>query len=322
MVNSRPVQPADPSQRRLIERVVAGNASAWREFTEGYSRLLFSLLWRYADKDQDQCADLYLYVIEGLHATNEAGETFYRFRRYLTSLQAMNGKGRLTTWLGRVTQNLVSDHFREREGRRTLPRAIGRMDATHQRIFKLLYWKRLTEREAHATLDSQLGGLSRAVFDDAVETINLTLKTCNRWTIYSEIMRRTPALPISAQGQDPEEGTPSVQIADSHPGVNPDGATEQKTSAQRALELGEVLTQALQELNDEQRLMLTSRWLHNLTARQIAKLLDRSDSKKIYSEIDGLKKQLRGQLEKAGFHFAEVASGLGVIEGLLAKASA
>ena len=57
-----------------------------------------------------------------------------RLRRYLDSVDQYQGKGRLTTWLGRVTQNLVSDYFRERNSRRTVLRAIDRLELNSQVI--------------------------------------------------------------------------------------------------------------------------------------------------------------------------------------------
>jgi hypothetical protein len=71
----------DYTYRKLVGRVIKGDQKSWTDFVERFSNLLFSLLWRYANGDEDLCANLYLYVIEGLHQSNEAGESFFRLRR-------------------------------------------------------------------------------------------------------------------------------------------------------------------------------------------------------------------------------------------------
>lgn len=307
----------DFTYRKLVELVVEGDDSAWHEFVERFSNLIFSLLWRYSNGDQDQCSDLYLYVIEGLHQTNETGETFYRLRRYLASVAQYQGKGRLTTWLGRVTQNLVSDYFREQEGRKTLPRAIQRLELTDQRIFKLLYWDCLSERQAWATLDAELGGYAREAFDAAVEQINRCLKTCNRWSIFSEVIRRTPALPIHPVVGDGEEGGQTVQIADADPSSKPDESALAKLDQTQAKAMGHRLLQIIQALDEEKRCLLVCRFKHGMTAGQIAKLLGRKDDKRIYVEIDRLKEHLKQALRKAGFDWEKIAGGLWALDGLL-----
>jgi RNA polymerase sigma factor (sigma-70 family) len=304
----------DLTYRALVERVVAGDEPAWREFVERFSRLIFSLVWRYADSDQDLCADLYLYVLEGLHQTSEQGETFYRLRRYLQSIDDYQGKGRLTTWLGRVTQNLVSDHFREQEGRRTIPRPIQRMDLESQRVFKMLYWDGLPEREVRAILQAEAGGKPPRRLDRIVEAINRALKDVNRWSLYSEVLRRAPALPLHPVGPEGAEG---VQVADPGPRADPERELERGRALERTRALGKELRRALGALGPQERLMLLGRFRHGQTAQEIARLLGRTDEKRIYVEIDRLKEDIRRGLERAGFEWSQLAGGLEELEGLL-----
>jgi RNA polymerase sigma factor (sigma-70 family) len=307
----------DYTYQKLVKRVISGNQSAWTEFVEQFSNLLFSLIWRYANGDQDLCANLYLYVIEGLHQTNEKGETFYRLRRYLQSVSRYNGKGRLTTWLGRVTQNLVSDYFREQDGRRTLPRAIQRLELTNQKIFKMLYWDNLSERDAYETICSQLGSYSRTKFDQVVLEINNKLKTCNRWSIYSEVIRKTPALPLHPLTSEQSESSTQVQVADPNPASQPSKSALIDEQEEAAQSLGAALRETIRSLDDENRMLLVCRFKHGMTAGEIAKLLKRKDEKKIYGDLERLKKQLKESLKKTGFDWENVAGGIGAIDGLL-----
>jgi RNA polymerase sigma factor (sigma-70 family) len=307
----------DNTYQDLVEKVVQGVPGAWTAFVEQFSNLLYSLIWRYANGDQDLCANLFLYVIEGLHQTNEKGETFHRLRRYLESVDRFNGKGRLSTWLGRVTQNLVSDYFREQEGRRTLPRAIQRLELLDQKIFKLLYWDNLSEREAYETIRSQTGSFSRSEFDRIVLCINGKLKRCNRWSIYSEVIRRTPALPLHPFSSDQSDTTTQVQVADPDPGSQPSLSAIAGEERDEALSMGAVLREAITDLDEDSRLLLVCRFKHGMTAGEIADLMNRNDEKRIYSELEKLKKQLKDNLRQSGFEWENVSAGVGALEGLL-----
>jgi RNA polymerase sigma factor (sigma-70 family) len=307
----------DYTYRKLVARVIRGDPEAWTEFVERFSNLLFSLLWRYANGDEDLCANLYLFVIEGLHQTNEAGESFFRLRRYLQSVDQYDGKGRLTTWLGRVTQNLVSDYFREREGRKTVPRSIQRLDLTRQQIFKLLYWDCLAEREAFQVIKNKVAKLTRDEFDRIVVQINQRLKTCNRWSIYSEVIRKTPALPLHPYGADQTGAATQVQVADDDPASSPALTAMSQQEKEAAEEMGRVLRRAIAELPSQSRLLLVCRFKHGMTAGEIARLLKRRDEKKIYTELERLKDRLKQALEQAGFQWKRVELGLEAIEGLL-----
>ncbi len=307
----------DHTYRDLVERVVAGDEQAWPTFVSQFSNLLFSLLWRYANGDQDRCSDLYLYVIEGLKKSNERGESFYRFRRYLQSIERYHGRGRLTTWLGRVTQNLVSDYFREREGRRTLPRAIQRLDLPAQKMFKMLFWDSLSERETFETVRSENPHLGRAEFDDYVREFNRLLKKSNRWSLYSEVIRRTPALPLHPCAPDRPERSAQVQVADPHPTAQPSVAVIEGEQQATARSMGRALRGLIAEMDEISRLVLVCRFRHGMTAKEIAKLVKQPDQKRIYTDIDKIVGHLKQALGQAGFEWNAVCGGIGAIDGLL-----
>jgi RNA polymerase sigma factor (sigma-70 family) len=319
--NTAKMRPAenegDHTYRDLVEQVVSGDEQAWSTFVHQFSNLLFSLLWRYANGDQDRCSDLYLYVIEGLKKSNERGESFYRFRRYLQSIKRYHGRGRLTTWLGRVTQNLVSDYFREREGRRTLPRAIQRLDLSAQKMFKLLYWDCLSERETFETMRSENPRLGRAEFDDNLYEINRLLKKSNRWSLYSEVIRRTPALPLLPGPADRPDRQAQVQVADPHPDTQPSVAVIEGEQQATARSMGRALRALIAEMDESSRLVLLCRFRHGMTAKEIAKVVKQTDQKRIYTDIDKIVGHLKHSLGQAGFEWDAVCGGIGAIDGLL-----
>ncbi|RLB54639.1 MAG: hypothetical protein DRI34_11780 [Deltaproteobacteria bacterium] len=304
----------DPSQRRLVSRLAAGDEDAWREFLERYSNLIFSLLWRYARHDRDLCTDLYTYVLQALRQTGADGRSCQRFHRYLQSLERLGGRGRFTTWLGRVTQNLVSDYFRARDGRRTEPREIERMEPEGRELFRLLYWEGLSEREAFHTLASRHAQLSEERFYSLLLEINSRLSRCNRWALYSEVLRRSPAVPLHPL--PPGSERPAVQVAESRPDADPDHTVTGEQQRRRARQAMQALLLMLQQLEARDRLLLIGRYRRGLTARQLGRLAG-LEPRQVYSQLDRLKERLREELQQRGFSWEDLSEGMEGAEGML-----
>jgi RNA polymerase sigma factor (sigma-70 family) len=312
-VRSKAKPPRVNDLKKLVRKVVQGDADAWKTYVERISNLLFSLLWRFTSGDHELCSSLYLYVIERLQESSEGGETFHRLRRYLDSLASYNGTASHATWLGKVTQNLVSDYFRERLGRRTLPRAIRRMSPDAQMLFKLLHWESFSETEALEIMRNRLGGMQQEAFDEMVEQVTSRLKRCNRWSLYSENVRRSPVLVFN-----PETGQPcnwcGCPMSESSVFPTPAQELECKKQREKAKELGCVLRRLIEGLPDESRMLLTCRYKEGMTIRRIARHLNRNDHKRIYNELDRLKRHLGRSLKRAGFTWEHVEGGLDAIE--------
>ncbi len=307
---------SDPSQRKLIRRVVRGDAEAWKEFVETITNLLYRFVWRYSCGDSDLSADLYLYVVDGLQQANEKGEQHYRLRRYLQSLKSYQGRARLSTWLGKVTQNLVSDYFRQQDGRRTLPRAVARMDQARQQAFKLLYWECQGERDSFEVLRGKGLVANRTAFDEMVVEINGQLKTCNRWSLYCEVIRKTPALPLHPFPPT-AESVNRVQVADPDPASVPIHSAITEQERRQASSMAEVLRKLIAALDQDSRRLLVCRFKHGMTAGEIAKLLGIAPPKRVYTELERLRANLKTALRKAGFDWEALAGGLDTLEGLL-----
>ncbi|HSW49007.1 MAG TPA: sigma-70 family RNA polymerase sigma factor [Bryobacteraceae bacterium] len=85
----------DPEQE-LVERCLSGDESAWEVLAKTYTRRVYAICYRFTGSD-GQAQDL-------------TQEVFLRIFRNLKSFRV--GEGSFSTWLTRLTRNLLIDHYR------------------------------------------------------------------------------------------------------------------------------------------------------------------------------------------------------------------
>ncbi len=83
-------------EQTLVERCLEGDESAWEELAKTYTRRVYAMCYRFTASDG--------------HAQDLTQEVFLRVFRSLKSFRA--GEGSFTTWLTRLTRNLLIDHYR------------------------------------------------------------------------------------------------------------------------------------------------------------------------------------------------------------------
>lgn len=88
-------EPLDPDLR-LVERCLDGDEPAWEELAKAYTKRVYAMCYRFTGSDS-QAQDL-------------TQEVFLRVFKSLRSFRA--GEGSLSTWLTRLTRNLLIDHYR------------------------------------------------------------------------------------------------------------------------------------------------------------------------------------------------------------------
>jgi RNA polymerase sigma-70 factor (ECF subfamily) len=97
-------QPSAPETRKtsldahsqLVERCLNGEEAAWEDLVRLHTRRVYAIAYRFTGSDQ--------------HAQDLTQEVFLRVFRSLRNFRA--GEGSFTVWLGRLTRNLLIDHYR------------------------------------------------------------------------------------------------------------------------------------------------------------------------------------------------------------------
>jgi RNA polymerase sigma-70 factor (ECF subfamily) len=80
----------------LVERCLSGEEAAWEELVRTHTRRVYGLCYRFTGKDAE--------------AQDLSQEVFLRVYRALKTFRATEGA--FTTWLARLTRNLLIDHYR------------------------------------------------------------------------------------------------------------------------------------------------------------------------------------------------------------------
>jgi RNA polymerase sigma-70 factor, ECF subfamily len=81
----------------LVRRCVAGDAAAWEEIVQKYSRRIYNICYRFAGSADD--------------AQDLAQEVFIKMYRTLSTYDVE--RGAFMTWVTTITRNLLVDHFRK-----------------------------------------------------------------------------------------------------------------------------------------------------------------------------------------------------------------
>lgn len=81
---------------QIVERCLQGEASAWEDLVRGHTRRVYAIAYRFTASEQA--------------AEDLTQEVFLRVFRSLGNFRA--GQGSFAVWLGRLTRNLLIDHYR------------------------------------------------------------------------------------------------------------------------------------------------------------------------------------------------------------------
>jgi RNA polymerase sigma-70 factor (ECF subfamily) len=80
----------------LVERCLSGEEAAWEDLVKTHTRRVYAICYRFTGSSQE--------------AQDLAQEVFLRVFRSLKSFRA--GEGSFAVWLGKLTRNLLIDHYR------------------------------------------------------------------------------------------------------------------------------------------------------------------------------------------------------------------
>jgi RNA polymerase sigma-70 factor (ECF subfamily) len=137
------------SDSTIVERCLSGEDAAWEELLRLHTRRVYGLCYRFTGKDSE--------------AQDLAQEVFLRVFRALGSFRSAEGS--FTTWLARLTRNLLIDHYRRTRNERItdsieeqLPGVEGRTEEKFRSASRPD--SAIAGREASELLQAALGKLS------------------------------------------------------------------------------------------------------------------------------------------------------------------
>jgi RNA polymerase sigma-70 factor, ECF subfamily len=133
------------AESNLIARCLSGEQSAWEELVKSYTKLVYSICYRFTNQDnaaQDLTQEVFLRVFKSLHS----------FRA---------GEGSFVVWLTRLTRNLLVDHYRRTKQERVTDALDDKLAILEEKTAQLARTDGLVAgREAGEVLQAALQKLS------------------------------------------------------------------------------------------------------------------------------------------------------------------
>ena len=99
---ARSLSPETSIDSTLVERCLSGDDAAWEQLVRLHTRRVYGLCYRFTGRDSE--------------AQDLTQDVFLRVFRSLASFRSTEGS--FTTWLARLTRNLLIDHYRRTRNER------------------------------------------------------------------------------------------------------------------------------------------------------------------------------------------------------------
>ena len=130
---------------QIIERCLSGEEAAWEDLVKVHSRRVYGICYRFTGSDHE--------------AQDLTQDVFFRVFRSLKSFRA--GEGSFTVWLGRLTRNLLIDHYRRTKSERVTDSIEDQLPVLEEKTAVTARADRmLAGREASEALQAALQKLS------------------------------------------------------------------------------------------------------------------------------------------------------------------
>jgi RNA polymerase sigma factor (sigma-70 family) len=129
---------------QIIERCLNGEEAAWEDLVKVHTRRVYGICYRFTGSDNE--------------AQDLTQDVFLRVFRSLKSFRA--GEGTFTVWLGRLTRNLLIDHYRRTKSDRATDSIETQLPMLEETAATARADRLLAGREASEALQSALQKLS------------------------------------------------------------------------------------------------------------------------------------------------------------------
>jgi RNA polymerase sigma factor (sigma-70 family) len=262
--------PTDPFLASILSAItLADRQSAWSEFLERYSGLIYHVVLTF-DRDPDRSGNCYLFVCEQLSAND-----FRRVRKFNPV-----GAASFSTWLCAVARNLCLDWHRKEHGRHRVFGSVAQRSAADQMLFELVFRQGFSIEEAREELGRRGIGLSFAEAEEKISELHRCVSSRQLW-----LLSCGNGAADSIHSGD--EGVLALEPAD--PAPDPEAlAMLRETHAQ--------VSAALASLSDSDRLLVRLRYQEGLTLQQVAKLVGLKDAQTADRRLRDIIEQLRQAL--------------------------
>jgi RNA polymerase sigma factor (sigma-70 family) len=261
-----PPHDAHGRDRALAQRVLDGSTEAWHEFVQQYFGLIRHVVARYLPLGED-ARTLEVEILEQV---------------YRSKLRSYEGRSSLSTWIALVTRNAVLDSQRSRFGRRTVPRGVERLGTRDREVFRLYY----VEGLGFDAVLHRLPSLSRDGLFEALGRIESEVSGRAMRRVLRDVAQRSAG---TSRGRLLEYRQHVEREAETVDADSPDARLlRRETEA-----AGRAVLEYLRRLPDEERKVLSLRFVHGRTAKEIAAEMGISTRRRVYTILDRVQRRVR-----------------------------
>lgn len=262
---------SEPSIAALIERLRSADASfAWRQFLDQYTPVLYHTA-RACSRDEDECADCFLYICEEL-----AKSDFRRLRQFRE-----DGAASFVTWLRVVARNLCVDRMRRDYGRPRPFRSVEKLSGLELEVYKCRHERGFSQERTLHEIRSSYPGVNVSQLNEVESRIDKSLSPRQHW-ILSTRHRLSFDPIISAALEDGGEAT--ADIADERP-------SQETIVVQQQLQ--EKVQQCLASLPSDERLIVQLRFIEDLSLDEISRLTGLGGPQRVHRRLAAILQKLR-----------------------------
>ncbi len=253
----------------LAKRITDGSLEAWHEFIDRYTGLINHSIGEVLN-DQDEVATVYVAVLAGL---------------YDGQLKQFKGESRLSTWLVFVARSKALDHYRSLHGRQTLPTCIEGLSKTEQQLFRMRFEQGLSLDAIRHQM--KVKGSDSIDLGATIARIGDLLSRSNRnrldWNRRARQVGAESGRFLAFLEEQRRQAASRSRIA------NPETQLITKEAASTVRKI----RAAIDELDIDDRNIMSLRFDHNLSARQIADRLSLTGPRRAYTLIESAIRRVR-----------------------------
>ena len=260
-------QPNDSSDRLaedalLARRLADKDATAWQSFFERYSGLIYTVVRRklFAE-DEDEVRTVFADVLHKLHGGKIA---------------EYSGRAPLSAWLIVVARGMALDYLRHRDGRDQPPDGYGELSDLEQEVFKLRY----------------VDGVSLEVIIHVLGERGCTVEESEFVDIFARIEARVGKRYLHKVEHDMKAGSVGVDsgrllryllyVKASREREGSSTPLNELLYEEEIESKAERVREMLAQLSPEEQTVMKLRFIENLDAGTVARLLSLGDPRRVY----------------------------------------
>jgi RNA polymerase sigma factor (sigma-70 family) len=261
------------SDQKLVQEILDGSLAAWHEFIDRYSGLIFGIIRRrLVMENEDDIRSVYVDILKSL---------------YDGRLKMYRGEARLSTWLTVYTRSRAFDFFRQKHGRYSTPKGLGKLTEFDREVLRLYYIDKLP-------LEVIVHMLRCKGFSVTAETIIESIQRVDGLLDRRYLKRLDHEHHVAAWGVDSARMLKClIELKLDYEEKSGRNRPDFHLIEKEVHELAERVREQISRLPPDERAIVFFRFNRGWSAKKMAERLDLGSQRRVYSLINRVIRKLR-----------------------------